>query len=88
MLFSNCHSWLAYNNEANGYDEGISNSWDNGTHGNFWSDYRGEGDYLIAGSANSTDHPPSLLKLVEILGFPFSLGPIYQYSLLGLVVLY
>ena len=40
-------------------DEGSDNYWDDGVSiGNFWSDFSGEGIYLIPGSANSIDHYP------------------------------
>jgi hypothetical protein len=35
---------------------GSVNSWDNGTVGNFWSDYSGKGDYVI--DENNTDYYP------------------------------
>lgn len=44
---------------ANAYDlDGSSNSWDNGTHGNHYSDYNGTGWYWIPGSTGSIDHYP------------------------------
>ena len=51
----------------NGYDDGTNNQWDNGTIGNYWSDYPGVdanddgiGDtpYTINGSASSQDNFP------------------------------
>ena len=47
---------LAYD----GYDNGLSNRWDNGTQGNYWGSYDGNGIYLIPGSAGSIDHYPYL----------------------------
>lgn len=51
---------LGYNEEANGFDAGSLNDWDN----NSWSDYDGHTPYVIPGSANSTDEHPRLLDLV------------------------
>lgn len=46
------------NSEYNANDDGFSNYWDNGTHGNFWDDYDGIGSYNISGSAGSMDNYP------------------------------
>jgi len=68
MIYLNNFHWNGNEsgNYSNAYDEsGIE--WDNGTHGNYWSDYNGTdsdddgiGDtpYEIAGSANATDRYP------------------------------
>lgn len=55
---------LGYNTETNGLDNGGPNTWDNGTHGNYWSDYSGGESYSVPGSANSTDNHPHLLDLI------------------------
>jgi parallel beta-helix repeat protein len=56
---------LGNNLMANGYDGyGGPNDWDNGTHGNYWSDYNGEGVYEIPGSSDSVDHHPYLLDTI------------------------
>ncbi|MFX1483164.1 MAG: nitrous oxide reductase family maturation protein NosD [Promethearchaeota archaeon] len=63
-LFSDSKDNLLYlnrfggNDDSNAYDEGVSNDWDNGTHGNYWNDYSGTGVYEIPGSALSVDHHP------------------------------
>ncbi|MGM0687306.1 MAG: right-handed parallel beta-helix repeat-containing protein [Promethearchaeati archaeon] len=52
------------NDEANAYDSGDSNRWDNGTHGNYWGDYDGSGTYSVRGphgSTGSIDHHPFVL---------------------------
>jgi parallel beta-helix repeat protein len=49
---------LGYNGDGNALDEGFSNSWDNGTHGNYWTDYSGSGPYTIPGLAGSADNHP------------------------------
>jgi len=55
------------NNEINAEDNGINNTWDNGTIGNYWDDYGGVdanddgiGDtpYIISGTAGSQDNFP------------------------------
>ncbi len=64
IIFSNT---IEGNLVNNGYDEGTNNQWDNGTIGNYWSDYPGVdanddgiGDtpYTINGSAGSQDNFP------------------------------
>ena len=55
---------FANNSLANGYDDGFSNSWDNGTHGNFWDDYDCSGSYTISGNAGSVDNHPYLYGAV------------------------
>ncbi len=49
---------FASNGDGNARDDGIFNNWDNGTHGNYWSDYSGSGVYDIPGTASSVDHYP------------------------------
>ncbi|MBD3159379.1 MAG: hypothetical protein GF309_11365 [Candidatus Lokiarchaeota archaeon] len=53
---------LGYNNDTNGSDRGGGSQWDNGTHGNFWSDYIGFGQYTVPGDAGSVDHYPRQLS--------------------------
>lgn len=55
LLFLN---QLFSNSEYNGIDDGISNSWDNGTHGNYWDDWDRNGIYSVPGSAGSVDNHP------------------------------
>jgi parallel beta-helix repeat protein len=72
-IHAGCHDNLIFNNTfidniyANAYDDGTSNQWDNGTIGNYWSDYPGVdanddgiGDtpYDIPGTASSQDNFP------------------------------
>jgi parallel beta-helix repeat protein len=54
---------LACNEESNGFDEGGLNSWDNGSHGNYWGDYFGNGSYTVPGSAGNIDRHPYILDL-------------------------
>jgi len=62
----NCSSNLIYlnyfanNTVYNAFDDGFSNSWDNGTHGNYWDDYNCSGSYFILGNAASVDNHPYL----------------------------
>jgi parallel beta-helix repeat protein len=54
---------FGWNNDQNGVDNGTNNMWDDGVSmGNAWSDYSGDGGYVIFGSAESIDHFPSLYK--------------------------
>lgn len=53
-------NYFANNSLTNGYDDGFSNHWDNGTHGNFWNDYNCSGSYCIPGIAGSADNHPYL----------------------------
>lgn len=54
---------IGYNTFFNAYDEGESTTWDNGTHGNCWSDYPGSGFYLIQGAGGAVDRYPCVLDL-------------------------
>jgi parallel beta-helix repeat protein len=49
---------LGYNGLYNAEDDGYPNSWDNGTHGNYWTDYDGSGQYTIPGRVGSIDNHP------------------------------
>ena len=56
-------NWFGPNNTQNAQDDGAANMWyDELLHiGNYWSDYEGEGPYLIPGSAESVDLYPTSL---------------------------
>ncbi|MFW9958161.1 MAG: right-handed parallel beta-helix repeat-containing protein [Candidatus Odinarchaeota archaeon] len=57
---------IGFNEAGNAYDDGSSNSWDNGIDiGNKWSDYGGSGYYYINGGAGSIDHFPGVLGISE-----------------------
>ncbi len=56
-------NWFGPNNTQNAQDDGEENIWydEYCQMGNYWSDYSGEGPYLIPGSAGSVDlYPKSL----------------------------
>jgi len=62
-IYLNCF----INNNENAFDDGSNNRWDNGTMGNYWSNYNGsdpDGNgignipYMISGSAGSQDNFP------------------------------
>ena len=56
-IYGNAIGW---NDEANAYDRGSNNNWDDGESlGNWWSNYNGTGVYEIEGSANSVDKFPN-----------------------------
>ncbi|MBS3796068.1 MAG: right-handed parallel beta-helix repeat-containing protein [Candidatus Thorarchaeota archaeon] len=61
---------FGYNTNSNAYDYGYLNSWDNGTHGNYWSDYDGTGAYPIPGTASSVDNHPFVLVIPTAPGKP------------------
>ncbi len=46
-----------YNNDEQAYDS-QTNDWDNGTEGNWWSDWDGNGTYEIGGSSLAEDNYP------------------------------
>ncbi len=58
----------------NAYDDGVSNVWDNGSHGNYWDDYTGgdAGDgtgaisHWLAGSALSQDNHPIMNSIPSV----------------------
>ncbi len=54
---------IGYNTALNAYDHSGSTNWDNGTHGNCWSDYPGSGSYLIEGTGGGIDSYPCVLDL-------------------------
>ncbi|MEM3444476.1 MAG: NosD domain-containing protein [Thermoplasmata archaeon] len=45
------------NGQSQGYDE-VGNAWDDGTGGNYWSNWDGTGTYPIDGSGNAVDRYP------------------------------
>jgi len=53
-----------HNNFANNdqspqcHDDGVDNTWDDGTEGNYWDDWNGTGNYTLTGTANSADEHP------------------------------
>ncbi len=72
ICYPSCHNLIYHNNfidnrEAQAYDDGYNNSWDNGPieGGNYWSDHECEGNpsdglqpYYIPGSADAVDWFP------------------------------
>ncbi|UCE10578.1 MAG: right-handed parallel beta-helix repeat-containing protein [Candidatus Thorarchaeota archaeon] len=59
---------IGWNNISNAIDDGTTNSWDNGTLGNHWSDYNGTGVYVIPGTAGAVDRYPSpLLEALSLI---------------------
>jgi parallel beta-helix repeat protein len=54
---------FGWNLDYNAVDNGTNNMWDDGVRiGNAWSDYNGDGGYVLPGSAESIDHYPSLYE--------------------------
>lgn len=94
-----CRYNLFYNNtlqnrNLNAYDDGYSNSWDNGEVGNYWDDYCEkypnatpygivwDTPYLIDGLANSQDNYPLIIfNQPQISTFPNDVS--YEYGLTG-----
>ncbi|MHA2211592.1 MAG: right-handed parallel beta-helix repeat-containing protein [Candidatus Thorarchaeota archaeon] len=52
---------IGWNNISNAIDDGTSNAWDNGTTGNYWSDYTGTGVYIVPGTSGAVDRYPLIL---------------------------
>ncbi len=102
LYSSNCILYL--NNivgkiDHNAYDDGVNNQWDNGTIGNYWSDYSGKdidddgiGDspYSISGTASSQDNypifwdPPNMSIITPLVNGTFGkTAPEYNLSIEG-----
>jgi parallel beta-helix repeat protein len=65
LIFGNAIGW---NELGNAYDQGESNQWDDGASiGNWWSDYAGDGQYTIPGTAGSIDRYPVRLETGECI---------------------
>ncbi|MFW9993054.1 MAG: NosD domain-containing protein [Candidatus Odinarchaeota archaeon] len=72
-------------NTPQGYDQNLANSWDNGTHGNYWSDYTGtddigddgigEANYTLAGGQQVNDTRPLVPALLISLSTLQLTGP-------------
>lgn len=58
--FLNRFAWNAF---GNAIANGTNTNWDNGTTGNWWSDYYGGGFYYVTGTANSMDRFPMQLDV-------------------------
>lgn len=74
------------NTQSNGYDDGDSNNWDNGLHGNFWDDYDGIGVYHVPGQAGSVDNHPYVFGSFEDTIPPIINNPAdiqYEYETTG-----
>jgi parallel beta-helix repeat protein len=70
------------NTQHNAMDNGTANTWDNGTHGNYWDDYDGENTYLIPGSAESIDnHPYRIDNIPPTVDGPEDIA--YEYGTTG-----
>lgn len=61
---------IGFNANSNAEDDGGINIWDNGIDfGNYWDDYLGTGEYIIAGSASATDrYPQTLAPIIDSPG--------------------
>ncbi|HEC40104.1 hypothetical protein LCGC14_1201330 [marine sediment metagenome] len=92
LIFNN----LLIENENNADDDGINNGWDNGTIGNYWSDYlhkdiddNGIGDipHNISGTAGSQDNfpiwwdAPAISINSPIANTTFELNPSFDISI-------
>jgi len=83
------HSW-----NSTGYAQSV-NTWDNGSQGNYWSDYNGTdnnqdgiGDTPYIIDANNTDHYPLMLQYV-IPEFPtFLVVPLFMIATLLAIIVY
>jgi parallel beta-helix repeat protein len=76
------------------YDEGSNNMWydEENQYGNYWSDYTGEGDYVIDGSAETTDRYPrpsseNLIDPLTIIVFGVSITAIIAVGIIFSVFL-
>ena len=76
-IFGNLIGW---NSDSNAQDDGFQNQWDDGLNlGNIWSDYEGNGSYVVPGSAGSVDRFPSILNISTT---PTSYNPMPIISLI------
>ena len=61
-------------------ESGVSNFWDNGTQGNYWSDYQGQGTYVI--DQNNIDHHPLTQQVNNS-----SIAPTLLFATLPMVII-
>ena len=86
-LVHNNNFYGNYDNDGQAYDS-QNNSWDNGTAGNWWSDWNGTGDYNIGGPSDAVDNYP--LGDPVVTGAPERVpefGPMVVISLLAVALL-
>lgn len=85
------HNSFIHNNfggDSQALDKGINNTWFDPltNEGNYWSDYKGEGNYSIASSANSKDPYPldENLERIHKANFPFIATSIFLVFIIAL----
>ena len=70
---------VGWNEEANAFSDDSDNEWDDGVSvGNEWSDYSGDGSYVIDGNSNDIDRYPSRLidETAPVISSPPDVSPI------------
>ena len=91
VWFGSANNTVYFNNFENNtfgqvnlsQESGVSNFWDNGTVGNYWSDYHGQGTYVI--DQNNIDHHPLTQQANNSISSPTILFNILPIAVIVIV---